>query len=59
MALEEKKYKGRKEIAVDPLLFEKVSQEYKSKSISLNEALNTLKISRATFFRRLNKKEAD
>ena len=59
LALEEKKYKGRKEIAVDPLLFEKVSQEYKSKSISLNEALNTLKISRATFFRKLNKKEAD
>ena len=46
-------YKGRKKIMLDPLLFRKVGQEYLKGNISLEEALSKLKISRATFFRRL------
>ena len=46
-------YKGRKKIVLDSLLFRKVGQEYLNGNISLEEALSKLKISRATFFRRL------
>ena len=46
-------YKGRKKIVLDPLLFRKVGQEYLNGNISLEAALNKLKISRSTFFRRL------
>lgn len=52
-AKENKVYKGRKKISLDPLLFRKVGQEYLNKNISLQEALNKLKISRSTFIRRL------
>lgn len=46
-------YKGRKKIVLDPLLFRKVGQEYLNGNVSLEAALNKLKISRSTFFRRL------
>lgn len=52
-AKENDTYKGRKRIKLDPLLFRKVGREYLNGNISLEEALNKLKISRATFFRRL------
>lgn len=52
-AKENDTYKGRKRIMLDPLLFRKVGQEYLNGNITLEEALNKLKISRATFFRRL------
>ena len=52
-AKENNTYKGRKRIILDPLLFRKVGQAYLNEDISLEEALNKLKISRATFFRRL------
>lgn len=46
-------YKGRRQIPLDPLLFRRVAQNYLDGIISLSEALNTLKISKSTFFRRL------
>lgn len=52
-AKENEIYKGRKRIMLDPLLFRKVGQEYLNGNITLEEALSKLKISRATFFRRL------
>lgn len=52
-AKENEIYKGRKKIMLDPLLFRKVGQEYLNGNITLEEALSKLKISRATFFRRL------
>lgn len=52
-AKENDTYKGRKKIVLDPLLFRKVGQEYLNGNIPLEEALKKLKISRATFFRRL------
>ncbi|MCM1195682.1 MAG: hypothetical protein NC310_01260, partial [Roseburia sp.] len=46
-------YKGRKQISVDPLLFNKVAHDYLNEIVSLNDALKILNISRSTFFRRL------
>ena len=52
-AKENNVYKGRKKIMLDPLLFGKIGREYLNGHISLEEALSKLKISRSTFFRRL------
>lgn len=57
-AKERKAYKGRKQIKIDPLLFDKVANEYLLGKVSANQACLTLKISRATFFRRLREQRA-
>lgn len=46
-------YKGRKKISIDQLLLDKTIKDYQNKNITLEVALNKLKISKATFFRRL------
>ena len=46
-------YKGRRQLKLDPLLFDKVANDYLKGKISLEQAISILKISRATFFRRL------
>lgn len=48
-------YKGRRQIKIDPLLFDKVANDYSRGKISADQAASILKISRATFFRRLRK----
>lgn len=48
-------YKGRKKIEVDPLLFNRMIQEYKEGYISLEDVLKRFNISRSTFFRRLKR----
>ena len=53
-AKEQGKYKGRKRLAVDPILLTTVAAEFKSGRISEIEAMNKLDISsRSTFYRRL------
>ena len=53
-AKSEGKYKGRKKQEIDWHLFEKVSAEFKSKTINEEEAMKRMKISsRSTFYRRL------
>lgn len=49
-------YKGRERIKLDPLLFDKVANDYLLNKISVKQASLILKISRATFFRRLKEK---
>ena len=56
-AKEKKAYKGRKQIKIDPLLFNKVANEYVNGKISADQASIMLKISRATFFRRLRERK--
>ena len=56
-AKEKKVYKGRKQIKIDPLLFNKVANEYVNGKISADQASRMLKISRATFFRRLRERK--
>ncbi len=46
-------YQGRRQITLNPLVFREVAQNYLDGKIQLNEALNSLKISKSTFFRRL------
>lgn len=41
-------YKGRKQIKIDPLFFDKVMNDYLSKKITANEAAKLLKISLST-----------
>ncbi len=53
IAKSNKVYKGRKQIPLDPLLFRRVAQDYSNGVLPLSEALNILKISKSTFFRRL------
>ncbi len=50
-------YKGRTKIMIDPLLFERVANEYLYGKISAENAALLLKISRATFFRRLKERK--
>ncbi len=52
-AKEDNVYKGRKKIKMDSLLLINTMEDYVNKKITLEEALTKLKISRATFFRRL------
>ena len=56
-AKEQNVYKGRGKIKIDPLLFDKVSNDYLHGKISADQASLILKISRATFFRRLRERK--
>ena len=56
-AKEQNVYKGRRQIKIDPLLFDRVANDYLHGKISADQASFILKISRATFFRRLRKKK--
>ncbi len=46
-------YKGREQIKIDPLLFQKVRNDYVHGKISADYAANILGISKSTFFRRI------
>lgn len=46
-------YKGRMQIRIDPLLFNKVANDYLNGKISADQATVVLKISKSTFFRRI------
>ena len=46
-------YKGRTQIKIDPLLFDRVASDYLHGKISAEQATEILKISKSTFFRRL------
>ena len=50
-------YKGREQIKIDPLLFDKIANEYMHGKISADQASMILKISKATFFRRLRERK--
>lgn len=52
-AKEQNLYKGRGQIKIDPLLFDRVASDYKHRKITIDQAIAILKISRSTFFRRL------
>ena len=56
-AKEQKVYKGRRQIKIDPLLFDRVANDYLHGKISADQASSILKISRATFFRRLRERK--
>lgn len=47
------KYRGRTKIAIDPIFFQKVAEQFMKKEIREEQALSTLGITRATFYRRL------
>lgn len=49
----EGKYKGRKKIVVDELAFEDIMEQFEKGSITEKQALDSLGISRSTFYRRL------
>lgn len=55
-AKEQNAYKGRAQIKIDPLLFNKVANDYLCGKISADQAAAILKISKSTFFRRLRDK---
>lgn len=50
------KYKGRKRISVDPLLFEETVNRFQQGLITEEEALKILQLSRSTFYRRIREK---
>lgn len=50
-------YKGRKQVSIDPLYFRKVALDYLDGTITIDKALDMLKISKSTFFRRLRNLE--
>lgn len=50
-------YRGRKRIAIDPLLFDKVAEEYSEQRMTSDQAAEKLGISVATFFRRMKKRQ--
>ena len=56
-AKEQNVYKGRGQIKIDPLLFDRVANDYLRGKISADQASLILKISRATFFRRLRERK--
>ena len=56
-AKEQNVYKGRGKIKIDPLLFDRVANDYLHGKISADQASLILKISRATFFRRLRERK--
>ncbi len=56
-AKEQNIYKGREQIKIDPLLFDKIANEYMHGKISADQASMILKISKATFFRRLRERK--
>ena len=56
-AKEQNVYKGRGQIKIDPLLFDRVANDYLHGKISADQASSILKISRATFFRRLRERK--
>ena len=56
-AKEQNVYKGRGQIKIDPLLFNRVANDYLNGKISADQASLILKISRATFFRRLRERK--
>lgn len=56
-AKEQNVYKGRGQIKIDPLLFDRVANDYLHGKISADQASLILKISRATFFRRLRERK--
>ena len=56
-AKEQNVYKGRGQIKIDPLLFDRVANDYLHGKISADQASLVLKISRATFFRRLRERK--
>ena len=56
-ARERNVYKGREKIKIDPLLFEKIANDYKNGKITIDQATKILKISKSTFFRRLLEKQ--
>ena len=47
------KYRGRTRIALDSVFFQRVSEQFMKKEITEEEALNTLGLTRSTFYRRL------
>ena len=55
-AKNEGKYTGRKKLSVDPNLFNQIATDFEKKSISEEEALWRLGISRSTFYRRLKER---
>lgn len=50
-------YKGREQIKIDPLLFDRVANDYIHGRISVDQVVNVLKISKSTFFRRLSERQ--
>lgn len=50
-------YKGRTQIKIDPLLFDRVASDYQHGKISAEQATEMLKISKSTFFRRLKERK--
>lgn len=56
-AKEQNVYKGRGQIKIDPLLFDRVANDYLHGKISADQASLILKISRATFYRRLRERK--
>jgi uncharacterized Zn finger protein (UPF0148 family) len=50
-------YKGRTQIKIDPLLFDRVTNDYLHGKISAEQATEMLKISKSTFFRRLKERK--
>ena len=56
-AKEQNVYKGRGQIKIDPLLFDRVANDYLHGKISADKASLILKISKATFFRRLKERK--
>ena len=50
-------YKGREQIKIDPLLFDRIANDYIHGRISVDQAVNVLKVSKSTFFRRLSERQ--
>ncbi|MBE6696859.1 MAG: hypothetical protein E7587_10475 [Ruminococcaceae bacterium] len=50
-------YKGRTKIKIDPLLFDRMANDYLQGKLSADQASSKLKISRSTFFRRLRERK--
>lgn len=53
LAKEKRSFKGRERLKIDMLLFDKLARDYLNGRISSAEASNRLKISKATFLRRI------
>ncbi len=56
-AKDQRLYKGRGQIKIDPLLFDKVATDYLRRKLSSDQAASILNISKATFFRRLKERK--
>ena len=59
IAKAEGKYKGRKPIEIDPMVFEGVYNEWKAGKIKAVEAMKLLKLTKPTFYRKVKDYESD